>query len=158
MTAPYDQFGHKAEISAEHYRVHNGETFISGYFWSESESTAMVADNETVALLIQHGAGMHMITEVIATGTAEVYHYKNVTTGTTGSAGTPVTPVNKNGFSNKTSDATVLWGSTDISGGGYERETILKTNEHHAIFVTNRSGAAAPISITAEWYEPGASS
>jgi hypothetical protein len=181
MTKPYDPFGHKVQITPEHYRVHEGESFVTGYFWSESASSGNIADNATVCLLVQPGAGMHTIANVMAGGEAEVY-FSSGTTTSSSTAATSVTPINKNAYSNKTSACTVSWGTTAIvtdygtdypgaliaggsggnavggSYGGYERETVLKADVNYLIRVTNRSGGVAPVSINIEYYEPGASS
>ena len=181
MSYPYDIFGHKVGIESGHAYIHDGKSFLSGYFWSETESTSMVADNESAILVLQPGRSMHILIDVTCAGEAEVYHYKGITTGTT-ETGTSLPTINKNDYSSRTSNATVYWGSTGIVSslsstdittypgklipggtggnavggrdGGYSRELNLKAGEIYATQVKNRSGAPAPISITYDWYEP----
>lgn len=176
-----DYFGHPVSIKAEHYRIHEGESFIAGYGWLESVSTATpLADNQTVALLIKPGSAMHIISNIAAAGDFDIYFYKGATTGT--SAGTQLTIFNNNEYSNKTSQASLYYGSTGMfaslgtaypgvflpggTGGNavggdkptFNRERIIRSTDIYAITLTNRSGGISPVSAVLEWYEPGASS
>lgn len=176
-----DQFGHPVFVETGVYRVHEGEMFVGGHFWSESASTTMVADNETVVILVKPGNFMHVVRSVAAGGDCEIYHHKGVTTAAT-SAGNTITPINHNCGSNKTSACGMYWGSTamiasfgtafpgvfspggtggnSVGGitGGHKHEYVLSSTDIYATAITNRSGLVIPISLTYEWYEPGASS
>lgn len=176
MTTPRDQFNQEVRVDSEHYRIHNGQTFIAGYGWLESVSTAsLVADNASVMLHVVPGAGMHAVMDVSASGDCDVYHYKETSSATTG---TELTNFNKNEFDNKTSDTVISWGTTAMTtdlgtaypgkflpggsggnavggqDGGFARELIMASGTNYATVVTNRSGGVASISITYEWYEP----
>lgn len=158
-------------ITSGHAWLHAGKTFTAGHLWNEAASPI---DNASVDLLFQPAAGMHCVFDVSVGGDCEVTYYKGTTFS---NAGTAVTAFNKNDYSSNVSSATITYdpavtgvgtarlpsklvpggtGTKSLGGqdGGFEGEFIMKADEVYMIRVTNRSGAATPVSITVEWYEP----
>ena len=179
MTRPYDTFGHPVYIGVNHYRIHEGNSFVAGQLWGESYSTSLIADNGSAVVVIEPNDAMHTIMTVAAGGDCEVIHYTGTSASTTGES---IPIFNKNSYSNKTSSTVMSFGTTALvsdfgtaypghhlpggSGGNavgniagiYNRETIMMAGVKYSTRVINRSGGAIPISIIYEWYEPKASS
>lgn len=166
-----DQYASLVAISPEHYWIHQGLSYEAGFLWSEGTA---IADNANADFLIEAGAGMHAIFEIAVGGDCEVRYYRNPTFSIP-SPSDIVTPHNKNDYSTNISASSItanptitdagslvvpkmlpgggIFGTGAIDGG-FSRETILKAGDDYLVRVTNRSGAATQISITAEWYEP----
>lgn len=164
---------HTISTTAEHQRVHSGQSFMAGNLWEEGTA---VADNASAEILVQVGANpLHLIQDVAAGGDCAFAILKGVTFS---GAGTALTVFNKNDTSVLAADVTITHTPTGISGGtawpakavpggagggggspggsdgNYNRENILAANTDYLFRVTNRSGAATQISITLEFYDP----
>lgn len=158
-----------AYMTAEHKRIHDGQTFYSSVLWGDGNE---IADNANADVLIQAGAGMHIVYDIAAGGNCEVYLYRSPTNSDVGSA---VGAFNKNEYSSNTSSSTIthtptitgtgtalpakfLPGGVKTAGSGgedgsFSREIILKGGLDYLIRVKNISGAIQPVSVALEWYE-----
>lgn len=149
---------------AEHYRIHEGQTFSSGF------EGAAVADDGALDLLLTTDEIAHMTWAAYGTGTSEYAVYEDAEVSAVGAA---LTEVNLNRNSPLTASMVATSGPTVTSvgtklfggffgglGGGGEGlgrsdggELVLKPSTIYLLRITNRSGGAQDMSVRASWYE-----
>lgn len=156
-------------IPVVHHEVHEGETFQASTY------NDSIADDATMMLLLRTGSARwpHMTFGVAAGGDAEVELLENPQVN---NVGTGLTVYNMKRSTTtapttQVSQAPAIAGGTllahflnpggtgaNFSAGGTARadsEWILARSSNYVIRITNRSGAAAPVSILVQWYEEG---
>lgn len=165
-----DHHGAMKIIAPNHYRVHAGEAFTTGFFW---DSASPVAAGATVQLLIVPSVGSHFNANFSTAGAFDLFYYQDVITSANGNL---LLNNNKNGFSSNTSGmkifeaptvtdkGTQLGGSVVPSGGifgggggagsAFGSEFILNPVSNYMFEATNATAGALEIAISFEWYEP----
>ncbi len=161
-------------IDFVHHEVHDGNTFQAS---QKTADASPIADDASYDMLIIVGneAEAHLVFGAASGGTAEVILYKDTTVSDNG-AQVAVQNMRQSlhGIKLNTTRAfttpTITLVGTQMNiqllpggsgpgqgtSGGTVREGtewVLNPNTNYLIRVTNRSGAAQPISIMAQWYE-----
>jgi hypothetical protein len=174
MSEPYDIFGHRVQILSEHYRIHAGEMFRTGFSWTVASSAGStdIAVGASGVITLQAGAGMHLVAEYSGVNQFLFSLYKGVTLSTAGSS---LAAINMNDNSDKASAATLLYGTTTIvtdfgtrvfsqfipsilAKGDFSQEFITKSTGIYALRLHNLATSANQGTINMLWYEPGATS
>lgn len=161
-------------IDFVHHEVHDGNTFQA---CQKTADASPIADDASYDLLIVTGneAEAHLVFSGAAGGTAEVLLYKETVVSANGALiptqnmRQSLHGVNLNTTLAYTSPTVTNVGTLmhiqllpggsgpgqGTSGGTVRQETewVLNPNTNYLIRVTNRSGAAQPISILVQWYE-----
>lgn len=168
QAAAVDATGGLVTIDEIHRKIHQGILFSSSHYASA------VANDATVLLLITTAADTyaHMRFGIAVSGNCEIELLENPTTT---DPGTGLSEVNRDRTSATTADVTVAHtptvsvdGTTVFHGfipGGHARavpiggqhrsfeEWVLIADEEYVLRVTNRSGGAAVIAVSLDWYE-----
>jgi len=156
-----------------HHEVHEGNTFQASY---KSPDAAPIADNAAVDFLLIAGdvAEPHFVFSVACGGDCEVEFYEG-TTVTNNGAALQAFNMHRHLAADKIATMRVFQGPTvnviglrlqDVllpggtgpaqSPGGTARpntEWVLHPGVTYLLRVTNRAGAAQPVSILVQWYE-----
>ena len=153
-----------------HIRTHEGKMYAFSHLVPD---VSPIADNASLSILISVGANEANIVFAASVGGAcEIIMTEGVTTSSDGTALSVLnmnrnsvntstltafhTPVSPTGGTTLTSGFFLEGGTgPHASGGGtdFDREWILKANTKYLIVITNRSGAAIPMSSGGNFYE-----
>ena len=164
-SAKDDQVGALITIPAQHYEVHEGETF------TVSLLDTNIANSATIIILLRTAAKYAHLTFFASLGGDATLEF--IEDPTVSNAGTPAIEWNNKRYStteptvsaftaptisggNDPLEAFLAGGTGGNSAGGLLRadvEFILKPNEDYALRLTNVSGQAKGGSIIASWYE-----
>lgn len=164
-SAKDDQIGALITIPAQHYEVHEGETF------TVSLLDTNIANSATIIILLRTAAKYAHLTFFASLGGDATIEF--IEDPTVSNAGTPMTEWNNKRYSTTEptvtafSAPTISAGSNPLEGflpggtggnssGGLLRpdvEFILKPNEDYALRLTNISGQAKGGCIVISWYE-----
>lgn len=168
--APYDELtGAALYIDTVHHEAHEGEMYHGDQVWSSVSNGASVE----MAMAITTTKDAHMTFDVVAGGQVLVQVWESPTYA---NLGTAVHGWNMNRTYTNTSASTMYVAPTITStgtitlvqrilpggtsnqtrvGGGIRQGTewIFKPGTVYMLRVTNQSGSAIPVNVSAEWYE-----